>query len=411
MARLQQGYLFDSRYRLLRKLGEGGYSEVWLAEDTQVRMELVLKIFLPSAQLDEASVDLFREEFKLVYNLNHPNLLKYSYFGVCVGYPYLVMPYYHDGSAEDLLGKCSEQLAWRFLHDVSSGLACLHEQRPSIIHQDIKPANVLLDGFHFVITDFGISASMTHMLEMINDTQFVQGTRPYMPPEKFDKPPQLTIENDIWSLGASLYELLTGQFPFGNRGGESQMSGEYLKPLPVGYSREIQTVIHQCLSRNPKYRPTAKELEKISANKLNPTPIYNPVYRPISEQPSRPYTQLVDKPLPQPVPKSEKSLFPWLIAAVSFVGVAVAVFVVWTIFNREPEVDFSQQPQIEQLVQKEDTVSKKIEKKSKIYHTTHLTKTENLESNSDNESEKTWQVNAKQLDNQLTGSQKVEHNY
>ena len=98
MAQLQQGYLFDNRYRLLRKLGKGGYSEVWLVEDINVGMEQVLKIFLPDAQLDNAAKDLFCNEYKLVYNLNHPNLLKYSYFGVCVGYPYLLMPYYNEGS-------------------------------------------------------------------------------------------------------------------------------------------------------------------------------------------------------------------------------------------------------------------------------------------------------------------------
>ena len=249
MARLQEGYFFDERYKLIRKLGEGAYSEVWLVDDTQLRMKWALKIFLPSAKLDDDSVNLFIEEFKLVHNINHPNLLKYDYFGICVGYPYLVMPYYCDGSAEEILGKCNEQRAWRFLQDVSAGLACLHRQ--NIVHQDIKPANVLLDGSDFVITDFGISARMSNMLDSVNGTRFVQGTRAYMPPEKFNASPQLSIENDIWSLGASLYELLTGRLPFGSSGGEGQVSEHAYLSFPAGISHELQNVVQRCLMNNP----------------------------------------------------------------------------------------------------------------------------------------------------------------
>ena len=101
MPKLQQGYLFNNRYQLLRKIGSGGYSEVWLVSDTHMKgFELVLKIFLPEAQLDDKMVDLFGKEFQLVYNINHPNLLKYGHFDVCMGCPYLEMPYYKSGSAE-----------------------------------------------------------------------------------------------------------------------------------------------------------------------------------------------------------------------------------------------------------------------------------------------------------------------
>lgn len=270
MPQLRQGYLFNNRYRLLRKLGEGGYSEVWLVEDTGVGIKQVLKIFLPCAQLDNTTVGLFREEFKLVYNINHPNLLKYSYFGVCIDYPYLLMPYYEAGSAEYLAGKCSETMAWRYLRDVASGLACLHAQRPAIIHQDIKPANVLLDGDgNFIITDFGISANM-HSLLIGGRNSTVQGTLPYMAPEKFKNNPQIIAENDIWSLGVSIYELLTDSFPFGNRGGENQLKGIDLPARPAHISYDMWNVLTSCLSCSPEQRPTARMLEEYAEKKLNP---------------------------------------------------------------------------------------------------------------------------------------------
>ena len=280
----------------------------------------------------------------MVHNINHPNLLKYDYFGICVGYPYLVMPYYCDGSAEEILGKCNEQRAWRFLQDVSAGLACLHRQ--NIVHQDIKPANVLLDGSDFVITDFGISARMSNMLDSVNGTRFVQGTRAYMPPEKFNASPQLSIENDIWSLGASLYELLTGRLPFGSSGGEGQVSEHAYLSFPAGISHELQNVVQRCLMKNPAYRPTAKELERIAANQMNPT--YKPVPKP----------HLPPLPMPQP----EKRILPWLMAAVGVIGIAVVAFVVWVIFSREPEVTIPENPQKKEIVLEDTSSQKKSEK-------------------------------------------------
>ncbi len=348
MARLQQGYLFDNRYQLLRKLGEGGYAEVWLVKDTISDIEQALKIFLPDSELDDKVVDLFRKEFKLVYNINHSNLLKYGHFSVCMGYPYLVMPYYRLGSAESLVGHCSEQVGWKYLHDVAAGLQCLHAHRPAIIHQDIKPANVLLDGDNFIITDFGISASMYNMVKGSTGNQVVQGTRPYMPPEKFLDNPEICVENDIWSLGASLYELLTGECPYGKKGGENQLNASEYPELPSTISGKMRYVIRKCLSLNPSHRPTAKELVSYAVEQMekNQTPQFShspsdspytnsgnhsepirPIYNPYSQ----PNSRLFDGGYPS---KPRKNPLSWIIvAAASIIGVAVVVFLTIFLFN------------------------------------------------------------------------------
>lgn len=270
MSELLQGYLFDGRYKLLKKLGEGGFSEVWLVEDTSAQLTLVLKVFLPSAQLDESGIEMFRQEFALVYNLNHPNLLKYTYFGVCEGHPYLVMPLFNNGSAEDLLGNCSERKAWQFLHDVAGGLACMHEHQPPLIHQDIKPANVLIDNSRFVITDFGISSNVRVMLGLSAEGKStIQGTRPYMPPEKFVSNPIPLVASDIWALGASLYEMLTGRLPFGGRGGEAQLEGAEIPPIPGNFSDDLKSIVYQCLSPQPSDRPYAADLEQFAAERIS----------------------------------------------------------------------------------------------------------------------------------------------
>ena len=347
MAQLQQGYLFDSRYRLLKKLGEGGYSEVWLVEDTSVGLEQVLKIFLPSAQLDDTAEDLFCKEFKLVYNINHPNLLKYSYFGVCVDYPYLLMPYYDKGSAESMIGKCSETTAWHYIRDVAAGLACLHSQKPAIIHQDIKPENVLLDdGGNFIITDFGISANM-HSLFAGGDRHIIKGTPPYIPPEKYLENPQIVAENDIWSLGVSIYELLTGELLFGNRGGENQLKGATLPPRPTHISYDMWKVISSCLSRYPEQRPTAREIADYAEEMLNPTPYIAPII-------SNPYTTSGNHSSTAPSSYSgqspshsgysknasnmdkERNSLHWIIAAASAIFITVMIVVITILFSGRP---------------------------------------------------------------------------
>lgn len=330
MAKLQEQFIFDGRYKLLKKLGEGGFSEVWLVEDTSAQLTLVLKVFLPTAQLDESGIELFRNEFALVYNLNHPNLLKYSYFGVCVGHPYLVMPYYNNGSAEDLLGNCSERKAWHFLHDVAGGLACLHDHQPPIIHQDIKPANVLLDGNNFVITDFGISSNVRSILGLSAEGKStVQGTRPYMPPEKFQQNPLPLVAGDIWSLGASMYEMLTGRLPFAGKGGEAQLEGAEIPPLPGNYSDDLKNIIMQCMSFNPGDRPFASDLEQFAALHMNAytTGSVNPMSGTFKTSSIQIANTSSSSDIPVPPQKSNKGLIIGLIAAVVCIIGAVLFFV------------------------------------------------------------------------------------
>ena len=264
---LQAGEIFANRYRLIKKVGRGSFGEVWRVRDEQLDLELALKVYIA---LDERGIEEFKGEYKTTYSLNHPNLLHATYFDVYENRPYLVMPYC-PSSTVDLIEGLDETTAWRFVRDVSGGLAYLHEK--DIVHRDIKPDNVLIgeDGT-FLITDFGVSLKMRSTLRRNSTRQMQQGemagTIGYMGPELFGKKPEAVKATDIWALGATLYELLSGELPFMGQGGVMQLHGAETPEIPEGYGNDLQGVLEACMARDPWARPTAEQLHSYAEAKL-----------------------------------------------------------------------------------------------------------------------------------------------
>ena len=264
---LQENMLFDDRYLLKKLLGCGGFSEVWLVEDAKVgNKKMALKVYAPGAGLDEDGVRLFSSEFELVFDLNHTHLLRPSHFDVCERSPYLLMPFSEQGSATKLIGHFSEEDAWRFLHDVAAGLAYLHAQEPPIIHQDVKPDNILKDyQGNYQITDFGISTKVRSTLRKSVNNAMSAGTLAYMPPERFGKDNIPIKASDIWAMGATLFELLSGELPFGEHGGLIQKSGAEIPNIPGGeWSDELREIVVRCLQKDPWDRPVAQQIAEWS---------------------------------------------------------------------------------------------------------------------------------------------------
>ena len=264
---MQAGELFANRYRLIKEVGRGSFGEVWQVRDEQLDLEVALKVYIA---LDERGLEEFKGEYKNTYALNHPNLLHATYFGVDEKRPYLVMPYC-PASAVGLLGEMDEATAWRFLRDVAGGLAYLHGQ--DILHRDIKPDNILRnEAGDFVITDFGISLRMRSTLRRNSTRQMQQGemsgTIGYMGPELFGKKAEAVKATDVWALGASLYELLSGELPFMGQGGVMQLHGAEIPEIPERYGKELQEVLEACLSRECWDRPTAEQLRDYAEAKL-----------------------------------------------------------------------------------------------------------------------------------------------
>lgn len=264
-----EGYLLDKRYRLERFIGSGSFGEVWVAIDTQTDLEVAIKIYIA---MDEKGLEDFKKEFQLSFEFNHTNLLHANYLGVNEEdrRPYLVMPYCPDGSVSRYAGNMQESELWHFIHDVAAGLAYLHAQNPPIIHQDIKPDNILiLKTGDYVVTDFGISRQLRQSLRKSALSLNSAGAISYMGPERFSKNFQAVKASDIWSLGASIYELATGDVPFCGMGGSLQKQGADMPELPEQYSREMRIACLSCLAKEPWARPTAAQLRDYSAQVIN----------------------------------------------------------------------------------------------------------------------------------------------
>ena len=264
---LKPNMIIADRYILKKYIGSGSFGEVWEAEDSELAIDVAIKLYI---SLDQSGQSEFKDEYKVAYGLSHENLLTAQYYGVWEHRPYLIMKYCENGNASALAGKADEATIWRFIHDVSAGLRYLHSQEPPIVHQDIKPENILRDDRgRFLITDFGISHKMRNTMRKQSQRVRSSGAIPYMGPERFAANPVTVNASDIWSLGVSAYELATGDLPFMGQGGAMLKAGAEIPNIDIDkFSKDLNYVIRACMAKEPWDRPTAEYLEKYTAARL-----------------------------------------------------------------------------------------------------------------------------------------------
>lgn len=263
-----QNIPFDKHYKLKRHIGGGAFSEVWLANDIRSQVDVAIKVYASQGELDDEGIKMFRKEFTLVCNLNHTNILKPFTFDIVEGAPYIVMPFCEKGSASKLIGKATEAEIWNFASQVADGLAYLHSHQ--IIHQDIKPLNILINSDNqYLITDFGISTGLRNTIRRSTkaNESANSGTTHYMSFECFGAKPQNVIARDIWAFGAMMFEIMTGDVPFGEYGGLTQNAANGTVPKIEGnYSSNLKTLVSKCLAFNPWDRPSAEEIQEMISN-------------------------------------------------------------------------------------------------------------------------------------------------
>lgn len=262
---MQPNDIINGRYKLIEPIGSGSFGQVWLAEDLELGIRLAVKIYIA---LDPKGLDEFKTEFKNTRNLNHPYLLRADHYDVAGNNPYLVMSYCPD-SLGNRLGRLDEQEMWKFISQVAEGLSYLHEM--DIVHRDVKPDNILINEHgDYVVSDFGLSKKMRSTLRRasarnenaMNDSS---GTIGYMAPEMFSAHPEAVKATDVWALGATIYEVATGDLPFLGQGGVMELGGAAVPDLPQAFSPALNDLLHRCLARDMEARPTASDICNIAA--------------------------------------------------------------------------------------------------------------------------------------------------
>lgn len=273
MPAFRKNYVYAGRYQLEKLIGEGGFSEVWSARDTMANDAIVaVKIYAPEKGLDDYGIRQFRKEYSIAFDLSHPHLMKVLHFDICNGSPYLIMPYFPLGSVSHYVqdnGVLSEKQLACVMYQIGGALEELHSQQPPVLHQDIKPDNILMrNKEHFVLTDFGISHKTRHTITKATGS-INSLTIAYSPPERFDTNPKSSEASDIFSLGVSLYEMCTGVIPWDGHGGQSLLHGARTPDLPPKFSRELDRVLHACMALTPGARPSAQSLKNLGKHFLD----------------------------------------------------------------------------------------------------------------------------------------------
>jgi formylglycine-generating enzyme required for sulfatase activity/predicted Ser/Thr protein kinase len=254
------------KYVIREKLGSGGKGVVFKVMDTLAEREKAIKMIPPRVADSPLAFKHLKKELNTADCIIHPNVVKVLGLEEYDGHFFIVMEYIEGKNLEQMLaesstGKLEESKVIGIMKKIAKGLLEIHKKK--VIHRDIKPANIMVTpGGQVKILDFGISYQVTKsMTELVGEHQW-QGTWPYMAPEQLST--RYGRENnqvDIWGFGVTMYQLLSGEFPFTNK---DQIKDVEEKPYELeGVSREIRNVVMKCLEKDRKNR--CKEIEEVLA--------------------------------------------------------------------------------------------------------------------------------------------------
>lgn len=261
-------------YTLVKRIGRGGFGEVWLAERRAKFVTTKVAVKLPlEEQIDTEAVK--SEAVLWEQASGHPNVLPIIDADEYDGQIVIVSEYAPDGSLEDLLQKgiLPTRKAVELIIGILSGLEFLHSRK--IIHRDIKPANILLQGETPRLADFGISRVMKTTNVSVN----MSGTPSYMAPEAFDR--KRTTQTDIWSVGVILYQMLKGSLPFPYSNITDLLGAIIMsepESLPESVPENLRQIVLKALAKNLETRySTAAEMRDDLANFLYSISGQNPM--------------------------------------------------------------------------------------------------------------------------------------
>ena len=247
-------------YELLGKIGRGGMGVVYKARQVAMDRMVAIKVLRPSFGRNKVFLERFFREARVAAKLNHTNVVGAIDAGSAAGYHYFVMEYIDGPTVSEMLqnGPMDEIDALRVTHGVAFALA--HAQKFGLIHRDIKPENVMLTSEGIVkLADLGLAKSSTVDMTVTADGSKL-GTPYYMSPEQARGASDLDFRSDIYSLGATLFHMVTGRRPFDGDTPAVVVSKRLTQPTPnpqdfrPGISAGLSKLIRRMMNKDPARR-------------------------------------------------------------------------------------------------------------------------------------------------------------
>jgi hypothetical protein len=248
-------------YKIMAEVNRGGMGIVYRALDTMLRREVAIKVLLAGEGATDEDVKRFQRETQMVARLHHPNIVPIHAVGTHEGRPYFVMDFVEGRTARQLKeeGLMTPRLALHIIEGVAEALH--HAHGHGVIHRDVKPANIIVDKHErSQLTDFGLARRVDEDLD-ITQSGTTMGTPSYMAPEQAEgKLTEVDAQSDVYSAGACLYELLTGQPPFDGPTVLSVLRQVLDNPpipprkLNPKIHRDVETICLKCLEKEKANR-------------------------------------------------------------------------------------------------------------------------------------------------------------